>query len=397
MQDTSSIAARIESQWRSSSAAHRPGPAPVALPAVAWSLLLALAGVKLGLHALSSGLVGYGYSADELYFLDCANRLAWGYVDHPPFSIAVLWAARAALGDSLVVLRLVSASAGAIAAILTGLIAREMGGGRGAQALAALALVVSPVTLFTTGYYSMNAFDLALWTLASYLVVLLLNGTDERLWRLLGVVLGVGLLNKWSMLWFGIGLGVGVIATPQRRWLVTPWPWLCGLIASAIWVPNLLWQMQHDWPTLEFMRNGMADVMVAKSPLSFVRDQFPRHAPAPRAPRSRRPRLRLREPPRTAVPSAGVGVDHGFPPAVGKWQRAAVLSRPRIFNCLCARRSRLRARRRAKPSEVVAAGSRRQHHGGGCRVGAARGTTPSARALHCIRARSRHAATADRV
>ncbi|MBI1813655.1 MAG: glycosyltransferase family 39 protein [Deltaproteobacteria bacterium] len=246
----------------------------LALPPPAWRLLLSLAVLKLALHVASTVMIGYGYSADELYFLDCSNRLAWGYVDHPPFSIAALGAVRAVLGDSLLALRFTAALAGATAIVLAGLMSRELGGGRAAQGLAGLAVLVSPVVLFTTGYYSMNAIDLAVWTLAAYLLLRLLNGADPRLWLALGVVLGVGLLNKWSVIWLGMGVAVGLILTPQRRWLLTPWPWLCGLVAALVSMPNLLWQAQHHWPTLEFMRTGMGDVMAQKPPLAFMREQI---------------------------------------------------------------------------------------------------------------------------
>jgi len=129
---------------------------------------------------------------------------------------------------------------------------RELGGGRAAQGLAGLAVLVSPVVLFTTGYYSINASDLAVWTLAAYLLLRLLNGAGPWLWVALGVVLGVGLLNKWSVIWLGMGVAVGLILTPQRRWLLTPWPWLGELVAALVSMPNLPWQAQHHWPTLEF-------------------------------------------------------------------------------------------------------------------------------------------------
>jgi len=241
---------------------------------VAWALLLAIAAVRLLLQVFSAGLIGYGYSADELYFLDCADHLAWGYVDHPPFSIAVLASVRGAFGDWLLCLRLAAAFAGATTIVLAGLITRDLGGGRAAQGIAALAMLVSPVVLFVTGYYSMNAIDMVIWSIAFHLMLRVLNGGDQRLWIALGFTLGIGLLNKWSVLWLGGGLGVGLLLSPQRTWLRTPWPWLAGVIAVLIWAPNLVWQVRHDWPTLEFMRTGMRDVMAEKPPLTFVREQF---------------------------------------------------------------------------------------------------------------------------
>ena len=242
-------------------------------PPVAWVLLLGLALIKLGIHLLSSGLLTYGYMTDELYYLDCANHLAWGYVDHPPLSIAILALVRATLGDSLVALRLLPALAGGATIVIAGLMARELGGGRVAQGLAGLAALVAPVYLAIDAFYSMNAFEPALWALAAYLLLRIQNGAAPRVWLLLGLVMGLGLLNKISMLWFGLGLGVGLILTPQRRWLLTPWPWLAGAIALAPFAPHVVWQVDNGWPTLEFMHNAMQSKLQSKSPLTFLGEQ----------------------------------------------------------------------------------------------------------------------------
>src|SRR5207249_1136821 len=107
----------------------------------------------------------------------------------------------------------------------------------------------------------------------AYVLLRLHNGAPPRLWLLLGVVLGFGLLNKISMLWFCFGLVVGLVLTPQRRWLRTPWPWLAGLIALALFAPHLVWQAQNGWPTLEFMRNATRYKMVSKTAVAFLGEQ----------------------------------------------------------------------------------------------------------------------------
>ncbi len=242
-------------------------------PAPAWRVLLGLAALRLALYAYSNVAAAYGYTPDEFYFLDCAARLDWGYVDHPPLSIAVLKAVRPLLGDSLLGLRLLPALAGAAAVVLAGLMARELGGGRAAQALAASAELAAPSVLWVGTYYSMNAVELALLALATWVVLRICNGGDARLWVVLGALLGLALLNKASALWFGAGLAAALVLTRLRRWLATPWPWLAAAIATALAAPHVVWQLRNDWPTLEFMRNGMRDVMVPKAPLEFVRDQ----------------------------------------------------------------------------------------------------------------------------
>jgi hypothetical protein len=240
---------------------------------VSKGVLLAAALLSLALHLYSSLGVAYGYMSDELYYLECASRLAWGYVDHPPFSIALLGAVQATVGDSLFAIRLVPSLLAALTAVLVGLLARELGGGRTAQGLSALAASLCPVYLGVTSFYSTNAIELCLWALAAWLVGRLVRTRDPRLWLWLGGVLGIGLLNKVSLSWFGLGLGVGLLLTPQRRWLATPWPWAGAAIALVLVAPHLLWQIEHGWPTLEFMENARRDKLPEKSPLTFVIDQ----------------------------------------------------------------------------------------------------------------------------
>jgi len=248
------------------------GPSP-SRPPLHRGLLVAIAAGAVGLHVVAVAIAGYGYTPDELYFLDCADRLDWGYVDHPPLSIALLAAWRRLFGVSLLSLRVLAALAGAAAMFFAGALAREMGGGRTAQGLAALSLVVAPAALFVTGYYSLNAVDLCLTVLAGWLLARLANDGDARLWLALGFVIGAGTLNKHSMLWIGAGVSLAIVLTPLRRSLATPWPWAAMLVAALVIAPHLAWQWNNHWPTLEFMRNGMAQVMVAKTPLVFVREQ----------------------------------------------------------------------------------------------------------------------------
>ena len=193
---------------------------PPARPPPAWRLLLVLALIKVAVHLLSAALA-WGYMTDELYYLDSIDRLDWGFVDHPPLSIAILGGVRALLGDSLFAIRVVPALLGGTTVVLTGLMAREMGGGRAAQGLAGLAALTNLVHLALDSFYSMNAIEIAVWAVAMLLVLRIVNGGDRRHWLLLGVIMGAGLLNKASMLWFGAGLGVGLVLTPERRWLRT--------------------------------------------------------------------------------------------------------------------------------------------------------------------------------
>lgn len=228
------------------------------MPPLAWGPLLAIAAAKLGLHLYASGVAAYGYFADELYYLACANQLDWGYVDHPPLSVWLLRGVTETLGDSLLAIELLPALAGAAALVVIALLARELGGGRPAQVCAALGGLCSLVYLVMGSFHSMNAFEPLLWALGYWLLLRILAGAPAVLWLALGAVVGLGLLNKLSMALFAIGLGVGLVVTPARRRLATPWPWLAAAVASTLFLPHLVWQLRHDFVSLEFLR-GMRE------------------------------------------------------------------------------------------------------------------------------------------
>lgn len=216
----------------------------------------------------------YGWFRDELYYLACASHLAWGYVDHPPLSIAVLALVRAALGDSLPAIRIVPALLGGATVVLAGSLARELGGRRFAQALTAVAVMSVPTYLALSHFYSMNAFELLFWTLGALLLVRALKAGTPRSWLALGLALGLGLQNKISILWLGGGIALGLLLTPHRRVLLTPWPWIAGAIAGLVFLPYVLWQIPNGWPTLEFMHNATSRKMATVSPVTFIADQL---------------------------------------------------------------------------------------------------------------------------
>jgi hypothetical protein len=234
-------------------------------------VLLAFALAALAAHL--TAITRYGYFRDELYYLACTHHLAWGYVDQPPLSIVVLWAVRHLLGDSLVAIRVVPALAGAAVVYLTGRLARTLGGGRAAQALAALAALVAPAYLGVCHDFSMNSFDLLLWALAFTLLLPAVERGRTRDWLALGAVLGLGLLNKISVLWLGGGIAAGLLLTPHRVVLKTRGPWLAAAVALALFLPHIAWQVANGWPTLEFMRNATAQKMASVTLGAFVRGQ----------------------------------------------------------------------------------------------------------------------------
>jgi 4-amino-4-deoxy-L-arabinose transferase-like glycosyltransferase len=234
-----------------------------------WAAAVAAAALQL----LAAAIGPWGFATDELYYLDSLDRLDWGYVDHPPLSVAALWLVRAVLGTSLLAVRILPALCWGMAVLLAGGLARELSGGRGAQVLAALAVLVSPLMAGLTSFHSMNAIDVALWPAVAWLVARLGGGGRPWLWLAIGALLGLGLLNKFGIAALGAGVAIGVLLTPHRRWLATPWPWLGAAVSLAIVAPHVAWQVEHDWPFLEFQRNATEYKIVARTPLELVASQ----------------------------------------------------------------------------------------------------------------------------
>jgi 4-amino-4-deoxy-L-arabinose transferase-like glycosyltransferase len=172
------------------------------------------------------------------------------------------------VGQSVVAIRLVPALAGALTVFLVGAMARDLEGGPFAMALAMVAVIVSPFYLFMGAYYSMNSLDVLCWAIAAWIILRILSGGSPRLWILLGVVLGIGLENKISVLWLEGGLAVGLLLTPERRLLWTRGPWLAGLISLVLAAPYAVWQFSHNFATLHFMKDA-AENRVVVGPLSF--------------------------------------------------------------------------------------------------------------------------------
>jgi len=239
---------------------------------LARGLLYGLPGIVLLTHVLLSGR--YGYFRDELYFLDCARHLDWGYVDMAPM-IALFARVALALGGSLHVLRTMAGLAGATIVALTILIAWRLGGGKFAQGLAGLCAAMAPAYLATASLFTMNVFEVCYWTACVYVVVRIVQTENSRLWIWFGVLAGLGLMNKHSTLFFGFAVLVGVLLTPLRRELMKPWIWVGGAIAVAIFLPNLIWQVRHHFPTLEDLHNvEVSGKNVVLPPGAFVKQQI---------------------------------------------------------------------------------------------------------------------------
>jgi hypothetical protein len=197
----------------------------------------------------------YGYFRDELYYLACGQYPAWGYVDQPPLIAWIAWLLQHTIGVSLWALRLLPALADTATIVLAGLLARELGGRRWAIFLASLAALMAPVSLAMSQLFTMNAFDPLLWTAIAYLVVLIAKGGRQSLWLAVGALAGIAILNKYGILFWLLGMVLGICLTPLRQSLRYRWFWLGSLLAAAIALPNFLWQWLHQFPFLQLMHN----------------------------------------------------------------------------------------------------------------------------------------------
>jgi hypothetical protein len=213
----------------------------------------ALACLTLALHLLANLITPYEFHRDELLYLAMGRHLDLWRMDFPPGIALLAESVRAVLGNSLVALRLVPALAGTAVIVLAASLARELGGGRVAQSLAALLVVCNPMFLRTASLFMPVVLDQVWWLLAFYALARVARTGAPRWWVILGLAGGLGLLTKWSILFVGFGVLVGLVATPLRRSLLTPWPWIALGVAVAIGHPSLAGQIALDWPLREQM------------------------------------------------------------------------------------------------------------------------------------------------
>jgi hypothetical protein len=236
------------------------------------AIVAALAAVKLLLHLATAA--NYGLFVDELYFLACGEHLAWGYVDMPPLTAFQAWLTRALFGDSPYAIHLFPALAGAGTVLLTGALTRQLGGGRYAQGLAALVALVAPGWLYIHSYLSMNSIELLLVAGCALILVRIIKTEDPRLWLGFGVLAGLGMLNKHTMLMFAFAFIMALALTAQRRLMFNLWFLAGGLCAAVVFLPNLVWMWQHHFPHLELLANIEKDRRnVSLSPLAFLGQQ----------------------------------------------------------------------------------------------------------------------------
>ncbi len=206
----------------------------------------------------------FKFHRDEFLYIEMGKHLGWGYMELPPLLGLISFFTREVLGGSLFAFRFVSALFNAVMALITGLMVRELGGKRFSQILAAVAFML----YLRSGVLFQPVFlDLFMWVLSSFVLIKLLKNKTPRNWILLGIILGIGLLSKYTIILFGFGLAVGILLTSCRKFLLTKWPWLAVLTAFIIFLPNLIWQHLHDWPFFTFI-SALSDQQLVNMQMS---------------------------------------------------------------------------------------------------------------------------------
>ncbi len=248
-------------------------------PPSATAMVLSIAAATFLAHMLTASR--YGYFRDELYYLACARHLAFGYVDQPPMIALIVWLTVHTLGTSLWALHFLPAVAAAAIVWLTAVIARELGGGRFAQSLAGLSVALAGVYVIIAHQLSMNVFEPLVWMGSAYVLIRIVKTGNQKLWLWFGALSGLGLENKYSVAVFGFAVVIGLLLTEHGKAFRERWIYLGGLLALAIFLPNLIWNIQHHWPFIVLMRNIRAsgrDITVG--PAAYLGEQILMMSPA---------------------------------------------------------------------------------------------------------------------
>ena len=236
---------------------------------------LILFGTAIGavlFHILLNGQ--YGFHRDELDFIMNARQLDWGYVAYPPITPLFTRIGLELFGESLRGLRILPAIAQGIVIVLAGLMARDMGGRRNAQILAAFTVFIAPVSLFGGTVIMYFAFDYLWWALVAFFLVRLLATDNPRYWLGVGAAIGLGMMTKYTMAFWVIGLVVAILVTPARKYLRSRWLYLGAALAFLIFLPNLIWQVQHDFISLDFLAAiHQRDIEWGRT-ATYIPDQF---------------------------------------------------------------------------------------------------------------------------
>lgn len=251
-------------------------------PVMAWRPLLAISLVIVAVHTMVNAFTPYGFHRDEFLYMAMGKHLRLWSMDFPPFIAILANFARATTGDSLTGIRMLPALAGGALIFITGALASEMGGGRKAQILSALAVALSPLFIRCADLFQPVVFDQVWWSLSLLVAARLCTesdstgtlGTIPSRWVSLGIAFGLGLLTKFTVLVLAAALAIALTVSQHRRTWLTRWPWIAGLVALIIGSPSLVGQWRLGYPVAAQMDTLQRTQLVHASPLAYVSEQL---------------------------------------------------------------------------------------------------------------------------
>jgi hypothetical protein len=232
--------------------------------------LLIISGINFILLYISVFTKGYGYFIDEFYYIACANNPAAGYVDHPPLAPLILAFYKFIFGDSLYSIRFLAAIAASATVFFAGILTRQLGGNKTAQTIASVCIMAAPIFPVIGGFYSMNVFEPFLCSIVFYYMIKMIKENNPKYWIHTGVLFGLLMLNKHTAGLCILFIFISMLCTEYRRYLFTKYFVCCIIISSLIFLPNIIWQMQNGFPSVEFYLTNVTRKNVPVPPIDFL-------------------------------------------------------------------------------------------------------------------------------
>jgi hypothetical protein len=185
---------------------------------------------------------------DEAYYWMWSKHLAGGYYDHPPMVAVVIRLGTMIAGDTELGVRLVSILLALPMSWAVYRTAAILFGGVRVATTAALLLNVTLMAAVGTLIVTPDAPLLVASSFVLFYLAKILETGRGVWWLAVGAAVGAALLSKYTALFFGPAILIWLVAVPKlRRWLLSPWLYLGGLVALAIFAPVILWNADHRW------------------------------------------------------------------------------------------------------------------------------------------------------
>jgi 4-amino-4-deoxy-L-arabinose transferase-like glycosyltransferase len=218
-----------------------------------------------------------GYHRDELLYLALGRRPDFGFWSNPPMIGALSWFSQSFLGDSVFATRLLPALAGTLLVYLTLRTVQLLGGGNKAMLITGVAMIASVAWQRAFTMLQPVPFDVLCWGALSFLLVRWLHAPRPNDWLWIGLVAGLGMLNKYTLVFWALSLLFAVLINGRWRFLMTKNPWIALAAALVVFSPNLIWQYLNGWPVVSHMQELAESQLQNVQPLHFLSDQLLMH------------------------------------------------------------------------------------------------------------------------